>query len=148
MNKKLIILLFALIIFLILFSIFNNQNNISKDEIIIDGHKIMVEIADDAIEQYNGLSNREAICQNCGMLFVFSDNSIKTFIMRNMKFGLDIVWIKDNKIIQIDQNLKPEGNVPKYHYSSNLPVNYVLELNAGYVEKNNIKIGDYVKINL
>lgn len=68
--------------------------------------------------------------------------------MRLMHFPLDIIWITDGKIVKIDKNLPPEGTEPKEHYSSGQPVNYVLELNAGFTLDNMIQIGDKVQISI
>jgi len=82
------------------------------------------------------------------MLFVFKDKRERTFVMRNMNFPLDIIWIKDDKIIKIDKNLPPEGAKPKKLYNSDKPVNYVLEVNAGFTDKYGIEISNEVEYNL
>ena len=61
--------------------------------------------------------------------------------MRGMKFSLDFIWIDENrKIIAIDKNVSlatyPKSFVPPS------PVKYVLEVNAGWANKNKVKVGD------
>lgn len=96
--------------------------------------------------QYLGLSNRESLCSNCGMLFVFPDEEVREFVMRDMKFPLDIVFMLNNKIINIAENLPPEGANPANVYTSATIANSVLELPAGFCQKNNIVPGDIIKL--
>ncbi|MDA3839667.1 MAG: DUF192 domain-containing protein [Patescibacteria group bacterium] len=109
---------------------------------INDARINLIGIADNNDKAYLGLSFKESICANCGMLFPFDGKKIHNFVMRDMMFPLDIIWIDDNKIIKIDKNLQPEGHEVKNVYSSDQPVNNVLEVNAGFSDKKNIEIGD------
>lgn len=119
-----------------------------KTSLVIGGHKIIVEIADTDEKRYQGLSNRENLCPDCGMLFVWPEKAERAFVMRDMKIKLDIIWINNGKVVKIDENLAPEGSLPINLYKSPGPVDYVLEVNAGFTKKNNIKVNDPVKINL
>ncbi len=118
--------------------------SLEKPYVKIKNNIIKVEIADDFEEQIKGLSNRDNLDDDSGMLFVFQDKQIRRFWMKNMYFPLDIIWIDDNKIVKIDKNLPPEGENPQNIYSSEIPVNYVLEVNGGYCDKHNIKVGSEV----
>jgi hypothetical protein len=120
----------------------NNSQSVS-----INKKVIKVELASGAVSQYRGLSRRESLCADCGMLFIFPDKQIRTFVMRNMNFPLDIIFIADGKIINIEKNLEPEGNSPAKIYQSATPANGVLELNGGYCEKYNIIVGDIITFN-
>ena len=110
--------------------------------------KIIVELAKNDSQQYKGLSDRKSLCQNCGMLFVWPDSDIRNFAMRQMNFPLDIIFIADNKIVKIDSNLFPEGESPENIYSSDVPVNYVLEINGGLTDRYGITVGDEVTFNI
>ena len=123
-----------------------SKNEPSHDVVVVNGVKISVEIADEPMEWYQGLSDHAPLCENCGMLFVFPEYESRTFVMRNMLFPLDIIFIKDNRIINIERDLPPEGAVPEKRYESGEPVNYVLEVNGGYCQKNGIGEGDVVNI--
>jgi hypothetical protein len=123
----------------------NNQNH---KYVKINGNKIFVEIADTMEKQTQGLSGRPDLAFNEGMLFVFPEKQIRHFWMKNMNFSLDIIWLDEEKIINISHKLPPEGENPAKTYSSVLPVNRVLEINAGLADRCQIKVGDTVKINL
>jgi hypothetical protein len=116
--------------------------------VVINKKLVQVETVDDFIKQTQGLSDRSSLGENNGMLFVFSDKQVRRFWMKNMKFPLDIIWIEDNAVVKIDKNLPPAGDKPTISYDSSIPVNFVLEVNAGWADKNKIKIGNLVKINL
>ena len=101
---------------------------------------ISAEVAKTEQEIARGLSGREALPKGSGMLFVFDEPGKYGFWMKNMKFSLDIVWIRDNAVIGISEGLEPEGELPVHTYRPSEPVNYVLEVPAGFVEKNGIRI--------
>ncbi|MDD4332865.1 MAG: DUF192 domain-containing protein [Patescibacteria group bacterium] len=144
MTKYFIILLVIVIVVAII--LFFPRKTASKiNEVEINDAKIKVEIVDNPYSRYRGLSDREDLCADCGMFFVFPWKATQSFAMRRMKFPLDIIWISDDKIIKIDKNLPPEGIMPKNIYSSGNTVNYVLEVNGGFADKNNIKVGDSIK---
>lgn len=130
------------------------SSSIQSPHVIINNYTIAVEIADEFNEWQQGLSDREILAENKGMLFVFSDKQVRCFWMKNMNFALDIIWLDDNlpaqtgKIIKIDKDVQPEGEKPSRRYSSMVPIDYVLEVNAGWCDKYKIKVGDEVKFNL
>ena len=86
------------------------------------------------------MSGRISLPSNEGMLFVFSESAERGFWMRNMSFPIDIIWINKNKtVIGVSNNIDPE-TYPNIFFPPS-PVKYVLELNAGYAEKNGIASG-------
>lgn len=108
---------------------------------------INIEIADDAFEQSKGLMYRNNLEWNSGMLFVFDGEEKRSFWMKNTLIPLDMLFIdKDFKIVDIKENTEPckIQNCPSY--ISKEPAKYVLEVNAGYVEKNGINTGDELKL--
>lgn len=110
----------------------------------INGAEIKVEVAKTSAEYYQGLSGRDDLCQNCGMLFVFADKTERTFVMRGMLFPIDIIWIDGEKIVKIDKDLPPpvSNSGDGGEYKSGQPVNYVLEVKSGFCRENKVKIGD------
>ncbi|MFH0854323.1 MAG: DUF192 domain-containing protein [bacterium] len=134
------VILFAIVIF---FNIYKLPD-LRKKTLLINNKKLEIEIADTTDMRYKGLSGRDYLCEECGMLFIFADKYFPTFVMRDMKFALDIIWISEGKIIKIDENLPMEGKYPQAGYVSSEGVDMVLEVNAGYCKKNNIKIGEYL----
>ena len=131
------------------FSSFNKQS--SQKTVTVNNNEISVEIANTEAQRSKGLSQRESLANDHGMLFVFTAKDIKPpFWMKGMKIPIDIIWINDSEIVQIDDNIQPpDKTTPESELVLFLPMNpidYVLEVPAGYSEKSNIKVGD--KINL
>jgi uncharacterized membrane protein (UPF0127 family) len=124
--------------------IFGKKHKIG--EVRIRGQIIKVEIVDKAPLLFEGLSSRDNLAENSGMLFIFPKDDVYDFWMKEMKFSLDIIWIKDNKIVEVWQNapLLQEKEIPRYH-PQNL-ARYVLEVNAGTYAKYGWQIGDKVDI--
>ena len=67
--------------------------------------------------------------------------------MRDMKFSIDIIWIRDNAVVDVSENLPLPvfGNL-LIEYSPSSNINKVLEVPAEFVKANNIKIGDNLEI--
>jgi uncharacterized membrane protein (UPF0127 family) len=101
----------------------------------LNGQPIRLLVTTTATEQYQGLSDRERICDSCGMLFTFDDARERTFVMRRMLFALDIVWVHKQRVVRVDTNLAPESTEPYTPYSSRVPVDTVLELPAGSAQR-------------
>ena len=153
-KKFLLIVLIGIALLLITsFLFFQNQSTeistkhqmawIEKRLVYINGRPLSVEIADEPYEQARGLSGRDFLGENDGMLFIFSQPGKHGFWMKNMKFPLDIIWIDENlTIVDITKNLSPATYPATFAPSS--PVKYVLEINTGWSDKNSVRLGDIV----
>ena len=156
---KQLILLFALLVGMIVFSAWLGKGGLdqinlnslrgSRETVKIGEITVEVEIADTPEEHEKGLSGRNSLPEDQGMLFVMPPNSQPSFYMFDMKFALDFIWINDEHVIGFTENVEPpddneEDNLPTYE--SPTPVDYVLEVNAGFVEKNKISVDDKVEL--
>jgi uncharacterized membrane protein (UPF0127 family) len=100
-----------------------------------------VEIADTDAERTLGLSGRESLAENNGLLFVFETEGYHGIWMKEMNFPIDIAWLdKNKKIIHLEHNVAPE-TYPKV-FNPPTPDLFVLETNAGFFQKFDIKAGD------
>ena len=122
------------------------QNSVKIAEV-----KIPVELADTNEKRAKGLSDRTSLDENSGMLFVFDKKSITpVFWMKDMLIPIDMIWIGDGKIVKIDKNVPapvagtPDNKLP--NYSPGSPIDYVLEVNSGFSDKNKFKVGDSVDL--
>lgn len=123
----------------------NPKNNSisSAHQVVIDGIYIDVEIADTPAEQEQGLSGRQNLAENTGMLFVFDHPSLYSFWMKDMNFPLDFIWIDQSwKIIDITKNVSPDTYPQTFQPQQ--PAQYIIELNANWTTSHNIKIGDKI----
>jgi len=140
-------LLFLLIIVFILFylAILPYYYN-KKPTVCISRFKCLnVEIADDEYNITRGLMYRDTLKKDTGMLFVFKEESIYNFWMKNMKFPIDIIWIDSNlTIAHIERNVPPCNADPCPKYAPKNKARYVLETSANFTSKNDVDIGTKV----
>ena len=109
-----------------------------------------VEVADDDEERSRGLSGRDPLPDDGGMLFVFQEPTLPGFWMRQMRFPLDFVWIGDGcEVVDVTASVPaPEPGTPDSEltvYLPGAPVLYNLEVNAGTAERHGIGVGDTVR---
>lgn len=93
-------------------------------------------------EQAQGLMGVESL--KGGMLFVMND-STPYFWMKNMKIPLDFVFIKNNVVVDVVENVPPCTQNPCRIISTNHTVTYVLEVPAGFINKHHVVIGNTVR---
>lgn len=123
----------------------------TKKEIKIGKVSLLVEVADTPEKRGVGLSGRDSLPENEGMLFVFEKKDVSVpFWMKDMRFPIDMIWINDGKVDQFLENIQPQPeNTPenklRFYVSYNL-IDYVLEVNAGFVAKSKIAVGDPVEL--
>jgi hypothetical protein len=108
---------------------------------IINGHEIRLLLAVTDSEKQKGLGYRDSLPINSGMLFVYQNKDRYGFWMKGMRFPLDFIWIDGNKIVDLTQNVA----ITAPAFSPLVPVDKVLEVNAGVVESLGIHIGDPVQ---
>ena len=124
-----------------------------KSEIKVGSTTVLAATADSEEERKEGLSGQSSLPENEGMLFVFDQKDIfPSFWMRDMLIPVDILWINDDKLVKIDKNVQPpqkdtpDASLPLYRPDK--PIDYVLEVNAGFSDKNGLKEGDGVELGL
>jgi len=102
-----------------------------------------VELAETDYEQQTGLMHRSKMGMHQGMLFMYKDEKPRpTFYMKNTKLPLDLIYINANKqVVEINKNAKPFDETP---IRAEQPAKYVLEVNAGFVDKYQINEGSQV----
>ncbi len=107
------------------------------------------EVANTAELRTKGLSERDGLDSQTGMLFIFDNGRASAFWMKGMRFSLDFVWIgHDCTVVAVTENVPneapgtPSSSLPLYE--SFVEAEYNLEINAGDVEKLGIRVGDSV----
>jgi len=101
---------------------------------------IDIEIADDDAGRERGLMYRRQMELNHGMLFIFEDEDLRSFWMKNTYLPLDILYLSaQKKIVRIHENVATmnERSIP-----SDFPAKYAVEVNAGFCALYNIQVGD------
>lgn len=101
---------------------------------------LKLEIADDDYQRETGLMYRESMDEKQGMLFIFDTEEPRGFYMKNTNIPLDLIFLNSqNKIVSIAKNTKPQSleTIP-----SEVPAQYVLEINSGLSDEWNLTAGD------
>jgi uncharacterized membrane protein (UPF0127 family) len=108
----------------------------------IKGKRVSLEIADTPRKQQKGLGERDSLAWNHGMYFEYPTPAFPTFWMKGMRFPIDIVWLRNDRIVDLHVNVPFEkgGNGPTVRPS--VLVDAVLEVPAGYAVANGWQIGD------
>ncbi|MEK7616779.1 MAG: DUF192 domain-containing protein [Patescibacteria group bacterium] len=125
---------------------FQLQQLPKSQQVIIGDTKVNVEIADTKDERSKGLGGKESLASDSGMLFIFDRQDFYSFWMKGLKFPLDFIWIRGDKVVDITENVPVPSEGAKDEdlpiYQSKEPIDKLLEVNGGFVIQNGIKIGD------
>ena len=108
--------------------------SVSFDGVVFD-----VQVARTKQERQRGLMQEKSLCQACGMLFLFPEDGMYPFWMKDTPTALDIIWIKDGVIVWIAQNTTPYSEALIMPEST---ADTVLEIHAGMTQKHHIVVGD------
>jgi uncharacterized membrane protein (UPF0127 family) len=112
----------------------------------IKGHPLTVELATTAAARGCGLSRRQEMPGNQGMLFIFSDLRPRSFWMKDTVIPLSIAYLDDSGQIFSIQDMVPLQT--NKQYLSSQPAAYALEVNQGWFRSHGIEVGDIVKMKL
>lgn len=113
--------------------------------ILLNEIPIRVAVADTDALRAQGLSGSAPLGDGEGMLFVFSEDGIYSFWMKDMNYPIDILWLDAAGIIvHIEKNLTPDTYPASFTPHS--PARYVLEVRAGFVDQHDIQIGGYANL--
>lgn len=117
--------------------------------VTIGKNTVKLEVAQTEEEIQRGLMYRTALDKDSGMVFLFKPPRAVRFWMFHCFISLDMIFVKDGKIVAISENVPPckspnPGDCPTYP-DKDVDVNEVIEVNAGYCKEHGIKEGDTVK---
>lgn len=123
--------------------------------VVVDGEtetelgRVEAAVADTFEKRYLGLSDTDRLPEDRGMLFVHDGPGDRTYVMRNMSFGIDIVFIDpEGTITTIHEASAPgpdeDGNAQEYSGAGQ----YVLEVNKGWTADRGVEVGDEVRFEL
>ena len=110
----------------------------------INGNRFAVEIADTPDSRERGLMFRQEMPAGSGMLFIFDDEDVRTFWMKNTYIALDILYFDaEKRLVSAQLDVPPCGEQIRCpFYPSAGPARYVLELSAGQSKNLGLKPGD------
>lgn len=138
-----------------LFIFFEDEKTQQPFEISLNGAQVTlagktfnVALAITPQERMQGLSNTEPLGENEGLLFIFPEVALHSFWMKDMRYPLDIIWIYDDRVVDIWESA-PTPTVDYIPtYTPVTEAEYVLEVNAGFVANSGLKAGDEAIIDI
>jgi hypothetical protein len=123
-----------------------------KATVVISGGEtepsvVTAEVSATRIERYRGLSHHDSLADGEGMLFVHGRDGEYTYVMREMDFGIDIIFINEsNRVTTVHSAPAPgpgeSGDDQRYTGTGR----FVLEVPRGYASTRSIERGSNVTI--
>ncbi len=112
-----------------------------RSVLLINDSILIVDIADTPKKRTIGLSGRDSLQDNEGIILVFDSLDFHSVWMKDMFFPIDVVWFDEKwKVVDIEKDIRPESFPMGFHPRK--PAQYILEISAGSIERIGISIGD------
>ena len=121
----------------------------SKKPVVVlpSGTVVEVEIAAEDASRALGLMYRENLEPNRGMLFLFPEDGVYPFWMKNTIIFLDLIWLSaQGTIVHVESMVEPCTGDPCPSYSPGGEARYVLELAGGEAERNGLVEGETLEL--
>jgi len=150
MPKYLPIVGILIILGLVLYKLFLKNSSLETIGITIGGEKFDLEIAKNLSQKSRGLSGRQKLCRNCGMIFIYSNEGTYPFWMKNTLIPLDMIWVNKNGVITDIVTANPKPNIPMAKltlYKNTSPARYIIELNADRSKELGLKVNTKIWTN-
>lgn len=135
------------------------QTTAKTTKVNVGGKTFTLELSMDPETRVKGLSGRESIPADGGMLFVFPDSQVTKheFVMRDCPVPIDILFLDRSKRVtashamQVEPARKEGEDMMAYEnrlkrYSSRFDAQYAIELKGGTIEGMTIKPGEFIAI--
>ncbi|ERG96142.1 DUF192 domain-containing protein [Haloquadratum walsbyi] len=111
--------------------------------------RVSVRVADTPQKRYQGLSNTDSLATDEGMLFIHDNEDRYVYVMRNMSFPIDIIFIDmTGTITRIHHAEMPTSTTDDSLQRYPGHGKYVLEVSYNYTQEHNITVDDRVQINI
>jgi hypothetical protein len=109
--------------------------------------RVRAAVAESYRQKYTGLSKTEYLPPDRGMLFPYDENGDRTYVMRGMSFGIDIVYVAANgTITDIHHAPEPPEGADGNDFEYPGHGQYVLEVTYDWTTRHNVSVGDEVRI--
>ncbi len=110
--------------------------------VVPDGTRIHLELALSDEEKARGLMFRDYLPADRGMLFIFKQDDLLPFWMKNTMIPLDFIWLSaDGRVVDVRANVPPCRMDPCPSYPSAVPARAVLEVNGGFARTHGVRPG-------
>lgn len=119
-------------------------------DVMIGAERFTLELALTAAQQVQGLSDRDHIAPDGGMLFVFDEARVRHFVMRRCLVPIDIIFLDPNgRIVAMHaMAVEPYDTAEEdlKRYSSGWPAQYAIELAGGWLDRLNLAPGQRIEL--
>ena len=122
------------------------ENPVKKDRATIRDAVVELEIVSTPLEKQRGLGYRDELAWDRGMLFEYTEPGFVAIWMKGMRFDIDIVWIRNGRIVDIAHRVPHRVEDPLPIYRPREVADTVLEVPAGYAQAHGWRAGDAVRI--
>ena len=138
---------FVLVGLAVMFHMVARPTAAQRPVVEIGGVSVHVALATTTETRERGLGGKKDLANDEGMLFVFSNDGIYPFWMKDMLFSIDIIWISSSgRIVYIQPELSP-STYPN-SYGPSVPARYVLEVQAGFSALHGVMVGQQVGLQI
>jgi len=121
-------------------------------EVTIADRTFDLELALTSDQRYQGLSDRESIPEDGGMLFAFPKQRRLSFVMRKCLVPIDIIFLDGTGRVVATHAMKVEPYDTPDHalkrYSSGYPAQFAIELRGGTLSQMALSRGDPIDLPL
>lgn len=118
------------------------SSDLASQEVCID-----LEVVSSRAALTQGLSGRETLPPNEGMLFDFQSEDEYCMWMKDMNFSLDMIWLDQNgRVVDIKTSIHPNTYPDQVFCNEAAPARYVIEVSAGTVDLANITRGQQIQL--
>ncbi len=126
----------------------NTSNNLPLEAKLcfLNQQCLSLEVADTPAKKELGLMKRTFLPKGTGMLFPFSSKRIVRFWMYKTLIALDMIFYLDGVVIALERNAPPCIDKKCPFYGPDYPIDGVIELTSGEIERLEIKVGDQIRI--
>jgi uncharacterized protein len=111
---------------------------------LIGTHRFKIEVARTPQQQAIGLMYRKFLPDNRGMVFPFTPPRQVSFWMKNVVMSLDMVFVREGKVVAIASEVPPCKADPCPVYGPPSAIDHVIELRGGRAKSLGLKPGDPV----
>ncbi len=143
---------FYVLVLLLMASIIALSGCSPQPEVCFGDTCFMIDLAQTPKERQNGLMHKTAMDPDKGMLFLFDEEKIYSFWMKNTLIPLDMVWLDNNDtVVYIQRHAQPCNNDDRKlsdtcpTYTPDRPALFVVEVNAGMLPKE-VTVGSTAEI--
>ncbi len=139
----------AFLILLLVLPACSHQKAVPKNQVCFKDNCFNVEVVQKKEELHRGLQFRKSLDADHGMLFIFQKSGPYAFWMKDTLIPLDMIWMDyGRRVVHIEHDVPPCAADPCPRYPPGHEALYVLEINAGYAEKLELRLGDTAEFHL